>query len=822
MSARRLAVVLGPLLAGAAAVVPALLWRSERSPVLSAVAPPAQRTPRAGFDLLGDPLPKGALARLGSRRLPPDAIGIAFLPDGKRVALAYRQGAVFVFDIRSGRELLSLGCQGGSGRKLACSPDGALLASFADEGPLYVWNVRRGKVRFRIPPSAEDGKGPRTLTFAPDKRSLVWHDGVNARLIDLATGKPRPALARLRKARAAVLAAEGRTLVVIDQTGELSLWDLRTGKRLRVLGKKWPNPQCLALSPDGKTLAAGGHQPAKGAGIALIDPATGRQRHWLKLPTTTTYYPVFSPDGKTLAAYTNRGGALLWDVQTGRQTAHYRGGSPDIGAYDIAYTPDGRAVGLFYSDRPRVIQTGEELCPLLGSPYPVIGTVITPDGRTAYTLSSDGRMFRWDLPTGKRCGEIAPDFGPASELVLSPDGGLLAATSRKCVRVYRRQGDDLRLSWSREETASCMAFSPDSKALVRVESALFLHDVATGRIVRQAPILAFYAAFSPDGRQLAVVNLGGVFRILDAVTLKERFQFRDSDWNHGKSLTFLPDGRSLLTADGDGTVRLWELASKQTRRRYCPRRRGLNVMCLAPDGQSIAVGRLWNSLGILSLTEPVSRWSNGLESTISSMTFDRSGRRLLTGSYDGTALLWDLRRVGLPPPAKAARLSDKQLDQRWRELSSTNAAKAYDALCDLLARPEQALTLFRASLRPVPVLPAGRLARLVRELDDDDFDTREQAGKQLEALGELARSELEKALKGKPSLELRNRARALLTRLDRAGLDGAFLRGIRAVEVLERIGTAPVRAVLAKVARGEPAARLTREAKESLDRLGRR
>jgi len=93
--------------------------------------------------------------------------------------------------------------------------------------------------------------------------------------------------------------------------------------------------------------------------------------------------------------------------------------------------------------------------------------------------------------------------------------------------------------------------------------------------------------------------------------------------------------------------------------------------------------------------------------------------------------------------------------------------------------------------------------------------------KELEALGPLAEASLRKALAGQPSLETRRHLETLLDRFDPAR-SAEGLRMLRALEVLERVGTTEARRVLEAWAGGAAEATLTREAKAALDRLGRR
>jgi hypothetical protein len=77
-------------------------------------------------------------------------------------------------------------------------------------------------------------------------------------------------------------------------------------------------------------------------------------------------------------------------------------------------------------------------------------------------------------------------------------------------------------------------------------------------------------------------------------------------------------------------------------------------------------------------------------------------------------------------------------------------------------------------------------------------------------------------LAGKPTLEARRRLEKLLDHLDAPVADADRLRALRAVEALEHIGTPPAVHLLQTLARGDPDARLTREARAARERLSRR
>jgi len=197
------------------------------------------------------------------------------------------------------------------------------------------------------------------------------------------------------------------------------------------------------------------------------------------------------------------------------------------------------------------------------------------------------------------------------------------------------------------------------------------------------------------------------------------------------------------------------------------------------------------------------------------LAFDASGRRLASGMSDGTALVWDVLSPSkvVVTPSKVASL--------WQELSSAEARIAYRAVCALASAPPLVLPHFREQLCAVPVASTERIRNLVADLDHDTFSRRQEAARALSWLGPQAEPELRRALRDKKtSSEARSRITPLLEALSRwAVTDPEVLRAVRAVWVLERIGTKEARQLLQRLAEGAPAARQTLEARAALQRL---
>ena len=245
--------------------------------------------------------------------------------------------------------------------------------------------------------------------------------------------------------------------------------------------------------------------------------------------------------------------------------------------------------------------------------------------------------------------------------------------------------------------------------------------------------------------------------------------------------TFTPDGRSLVTGGADGTVRLWEMTTGKERHRFPRLADQVTQAKLTADGQAVVMMGADN----LALVRAV----GGLTSA------------------DGM-----LGRAPRP----------KDLATAWAGLANTNAVTAYRALAALTDRPTQAVAFLKSRVKPATPAEAREIAALLVDLNHRKFAIREKAMKRLEQLHDAAEPALAALLQGNPPIETRRRVEKLLSRIKAQKMPPQRLQMLRAVEVLETIGTAEARQVLRTLARGDAQASLTVEARAALERLKNR
>jgi RNA polymerase sigma factor (sigma-70 family) len=792
-------------------------------------APAKDRTPtadtrRPAADLHGDPLPEGALARMGTVRWRHGSavVSVAFAGDGKSLASASHDGTFRLWEAATGKELRRFPAYQCSADAVALSRDGKVLAGHSGDAAVRLWDVASGQEVFRLGGSLNVRVS--CFTLAPDGKVLAVgatiRGGKNVvRLHATDTGKLLAEFTGHKgNVSALSIAPSGKTVASAGEDGMVCLWDAATGKELRRLSGSKGRWQALAFSPDGKVLASASHN---GKTVHLWD-RQGKEVRRLTVPERWTWSVAFSPDGKRLA--TAGQAVRVWDTATGKEVRRLE----KVSARSVAFSPDGRtlAAGCDYGAiRLWDAATGKERFAGRGHAGWIWSAAVSPDGRLVATACFDEQPRLWDARTGKELRRLAGLTGPAYHVAFAPSGRLVAAgLANGTVGLWDAATGErvLRLGHAHRKPVTAVTFSPDGHTLAtgsHNEGVVHLWKVSSGKEIRrlEAPSVE-PVAFSPDGKLLATGSLDittgkeKVVRLFDS-TGKEVRRF---EGGQVRTLAFSPDGKLLASAGIADPIRLWDVASGKELRRLertqkeIGRTRDVFRVCFSPDGRTLASAEcdgvvwLWETA-----TGQKRRRLAGHQRSVFHAAFAADGRTLVSSGADTTALVWDV----LTAPRGQAR----PLEAVWADLVGQDAARAYDALCTLAAAPRQSVPLLRQRLRPVPVTDPARLARLLAELGSDRFATRRRAMRELEQVGESAEPVLKKALGEKLSLETRRRVEQILERLT-----PKRLIALRALEVLEHAGTAEARELLGQLSWGLPEAPLTREAKAVLRRLAGR
>jgi RNA polymerase sigma factor (sigma-70 family) len=814
---------------------------------------PSNEKEPARTDRRGDPLPEGAVQRFGSARLRHGgSIRTSVLsPDGKSLATA-GDHSVIVWDLEKGRLLRRFPCDGASTfvrPGLTFSPDGTRLGYVRGNFFACVWDVRTGKELRRFERQFNHGidkfwsnccrfaKGGQEFTIVSRAAIETW---------EVSSGQQTSSVPV--KGWVAVISPDGKTYFHPEGPAGLSLGDTGTGRELTRWEVTVRREGSLACSADGKSVAVVHEdkevQVRQAAGGKLLAsfplpesaqrPLEDNQKYW-------EYRVTFSADGKMLLLGTYGGLIHRWDLTAGKEL-------PPLSKHHCTVTgmytlPDGRTLVSTGEDgviRRWDLKTGrEEIEPASYEGHSK--GVYSPDGRFVAVGDARGRIDLWDGWDGKLVRTLQQEGAAVAHLAFAPDGKLLAAAQRSgTVKFWQvpsgQPGDEWRHEPVRGEWyCDGIHFSPDGRRLCVSDypRQTRVVEVAGGKLLWTGPN-SYASAFSPDGAALLVALAGPNLTTLDAATGKKGPKVKlNLDISDGLGVSyqfaFSPDGRRLALAVEGGTLMLCDgrtcaetqrlvngdgLAGREEKVLFGGKPTNqVRALAFSPDGKWLAsagsdtIVTVWEA----ATGKEVLRLA-GHDAAVSSLAFSPDGRKLFSYGADGQGYLWGLK----PKPAAGRQATRKEL---WTNLAGTDASQAHRAVRTLSEDPGS-VEFLRQHLVPAARPDGARVAKLIADLDNDDFDVREEGGRGLEQLEALAEAPLREALARRLPPEAQRRAEALLGALS-AGVAPTVLRAGRAVAALEYIATPEARQLLETLAKGVPEARLTQEAKAALERLSR-
>ena len=485
-------------------------------------------------------------------------IGVAFDPAGARLYSLDSTGALLAWDVVDEARAWELRLEGDGASALARDAAGATLAVGGSDGRVRIVDAHAGRVAAVLA-----GHAGRARCVAFDPQGSVVSGGEDG-VVRVWGSEPAPPVAELDARAGPVVALDvdpaGSTVASGHADGRIRLWDLRRLEVATDFSIDDAPVRCLRFSPDGARLLATG---ARRMRVFDVRPVSGTATGGQAL-AESAQVAMFDPDGRTILAGGGSSSLRRWEASTGGfQTT-------------VAFPQEKPALSGF-----------------------------ARDGASVATTQQDGRVRISKLPEGATTAEFA--FGSGAFQVL--------------------------------------AFDPTSTHLLAIEAAGPVHvcDLATGRelFARDLGANALNGArFSPDGTRIACARRDGSIEVLDAAGGATVARLADG-LGETQRLTFGPDSTTIASTHPGGTIGLWSLDGARPIGRLEVPWEVFSIAFVHGTGR-LAVGG-WN--GTLQVWDLATRTTiatlAGHAQVVTSISSAPDGSLIASASFDGTVRVWD-------------------------------------------------------------------------------------------------------------------------------------------------------------------------------------
>ncbi|BAZ37549.1 WD-40 repeat protein [Calothrix sp. NIES-4101] len=575
---------------------------------------------------------------------------VAFSPDGKLLVTGDSSNKVYLWNVASGKEILTCTGHTETANYVAFSPLGETFASGGGDATVRLWHVKSRKCLKILQGHTS---WILSIAFSPSGSILATAGNDNTiRLWDVNSGECLKVLqGHNGRVYSIVFSLSGEMLASGSEDRTVKLWDIHTGQCSNTLQGHTSWVRSVAFSQSGQILASGGMEQT----IKLWNINTGECLNTLQGHTSELRSIAFSPTGQIIASGSADRTIRLWEADTGKCLNILAGHQHWINC--INFSHDGKLLASASDDKTVKlwdINNGECLKTLQGENDWVRSVALSPCNHIIATGNNEKIIKLWNIDTGKCLKVLKGHSGSITSVAFSSKGTIIASTSdaESIVRLWNIETEQCiqRLQGHKDYVLST-AFNPDGEILASGsgDTTVKLWNIRTGQCLNTLyghESMLLFIAFAPNGTLLASGSSDHTIRLWNIET-GQCFQILQGHRNWILSLAFDSTGKILASSSRDRTIRLWNIETGECFQILHGHEDWVRSVSFSPCGKILAsagddsIIRLWDvqSYECFKILQGHTDW-------VESVTFGKDGKNIVSGSWDGTAKLWNIETGG--------------------------------------------------------------------------------------------------------------------------------------------------------------------------------
>ncbi|BAY87931.1 WD-40 repeat protein (plasmid) [Calothrix parasitica NIES-267] len=570
-------------------------------------------------------------------------LSIAFSPDGKLLATGDSNGVLSLWEVVSGREILTCSGHTNRVRSVAFSSDGVTLASCSEDQTVRLWDINSGKSIYIL--EGHIGK-VRSVAFSPDGATLAsGSEDQTVRLWDINSGECIQTIqGHIDWINSVAFSPDGMTLVSSSGDKTIKLWDINSAKCLQTFRGHTNIVHSVAFSTDGVTLASGSEDQT----VRLWDINSGKCVQILQGHTSKVSSIVFSPDGAILASSSEDQTVRLWDINSGKCFQTLQGHTSSVRS--VVFSPDGAILAssseavMFWD-----VSSGKCIQILQGYTNAVLSVAFSPDRVTLASGSEDQTVRLWDINSGKCFQTLQGHTSKVNSVAFSPDRATLASGSEDKIRLWGiSSGKCFQTLQGHTCGIRSVTFSPDGTTLASgsEDRTVRLWNVRSGeclQILQGHTDRVRSVTFNSDRVTLISGAEDQTVKLWN-IRSGECLQTLKGNNCAVRAATFSPQGNIIISGIKDIIVRLWNLRSGEFLQTLQGHTGSVRSIAFTPDGNTLASGSIDTTVRLWNISNGECLYTlQGHSSWVNSVTFSPDGIILASGSNDGIIKIWEIK-----------------------------------------------------------------------------------------------------------------------------------------------------------------------------------